>query len=107
MIDYKKPVVIADTEINLLFKLFGFETFNTQDLEIDQIISNIVKDAEMYAIIFIASNIILAPKQKKILNSLNIPISQLPISSDSNSVEELKHLTEKAVGMSLDKLFTS
>jgi vacuolar-type H+-ATPase subunit F/Vma7 len=107
MIDYKKPVVIADTEINLLFKLFGFETFNTQDLEIDQIISNIVKDAEMYAIIFIASNIILTPKQKKILNSLNIPISQLPISSDSNSVEELKHLTEKAVGMSLDKLFTS
>jgi vacuolar-type H+-ATPase subunit F/Vma7 len=107
MIDYKKPVVIADTEINLLFKLFGFETFNTQDLEIDQIINTIEKDAEMYAIIFIASNIILNPKQKKILNSLNIPISQLPISSDSNSVEELKHLTEKAVGMSLDKLFTS
>jgi len=107
MIDYKKPVVIADTEINLLFKLFGFETFNTQDLEIDQIINTIEKDAEMYAIIFIASNIILNSKQKKILNSLNIPISQLPISLDSNSVEELKHLTEKAVGMSLDKLFTS
>lgn len=107
MINYKKPVIIADTEVNLLFKLFGFETLNNDELEIDQIISTIEKDAEMYAIIFIASNIILTSKQKKILNSLNIPISQLPMSSNSNSVEELKHLTEKAVGMSLDKLFTS
>jgi vacuolar-type H+-ATPase subunit F/Vma7 len=107
MIDYKKPALIADTEITLLFKLFGFETLNSDDLEIDQIIANIQKDAEMYAIIFIASNIILSTKQRKVLNSLNIPISQLPISSDSNSVEELKQLTEKAVGMSLDKLFNS
>ena len=107
MINYKKPVIIADTEVNLLFKLFGFETLNNDELEIDQIISTIEKDAEMYAIIFIASNITLTSKQKKILNSLNIPISQLPMSSNSTSVEELKHLTEKAVGMSLDKLFTS
>ncbi len=107
MLDYKKPVIIADADITLLFKLFGFETLNSNELEMDQIIVNIQKDAEMYAIIFIASNIILTPKQRKLLNSLNIPISQIPISSDSNSVEELKHLTEKAVGMSLDKLFTS
>ena len=80
---------------------------NSDELEIDQIISTIQKDADMYAIIFIASNIVLTTKQRKILNSLNIPISQLPVSSDSNSVEELKHLTEKAVGMSLDKLFNS
>jgi vacuolar-type H+-ATPase subunit F/Vma7 len=107
MIEYKKPILIADAEITLLFKLFGFETLNSDELDIDQIISTVQKDVEMYAIIFIASNIILTPKQRKVLNSLNIPISQLPISSDSNSVEELKHLTEKAVGMSLDKLFTS
>jgi vacuolar-type H+-ATPase subunit F/Vma7 len=107
MIDYKKPVLIADTEITLLFKLFGFEILNSDELEIDHIISTIQKDADMYAIIFIASNIVLTTRQRKILNSLNIPISQLPVSSDSNSVEELKHLTEKAVGMSLDKLFNS
>jgi vacuolar-type H+-ATPase subunit F/Vma7 len=107
MIDYKKPVIIADTEINLLFKLFGFDTFNFEELEIDHIINTIQKDVEMYAIIFIASNVELSIKQRKLLNSLNIPISQLPISSDSNSVEELKQLTEKAVGMSLDKLFAS
>lgn len=107
MLDYKNPILIADADITLLFKLFGFETLNSDEMDIDQIISAIQKDAEMYAIIFIASNIVLSPKQRKVLNSLNIPISQLPISSDSNSVEELKHLTEKAVGMSLDKLFTS
>lgn len=107
MLDYKKPVIIAESDITLLFQLFGFETLNSNELEMEQIISNIQKDAEMYAIIFISSNIILTSKQRKVLNSLNIPISQLPISSDSNSVEELKHLTEKAVGMSLDKLFTS
>ena len=107
MIDYKKPVIIADAEINLLFSLFGFETFNAEETELDHIINTLQKDADVYAIIFIASNIELHTKQKKTLNSLNIPISQLPISSDSNSVEELKHLTEKAVGMSLDKLFAS
>ena len=79
MLDYKKPVIIADADITLLFKLFGFETLNSNELEMDQIIVNIQKDAEMYAIIFIASNIILTPKQRKLLNSLNIPISHLPM----------------------------
>lgn len=107
MIDYKKPLIIAETDIILLFKLFGFETFNSTELEIDRIIATITEDIDQYAIIFITSNIILTSKQKKALHSLNIPISQLPISSDSDSVEELKKLTEKAVGMSLDKLFAS
>ncbi|MEY2985864.1 MAG: hypothetical protein RJB24_93 [Candidatus Parcubacteria bacterium] len=107
MIDYKKPVIIAESDITLLFKLFGFETLNSDEIVIDQIIATIEKNIDAYAMIFITSNIQLSPKQRKLLNSLNIPISQLPISSDSNSVEELKHLTEKAVGMSLDKLFTS
>jgi vacuolar-type H+-ATPase subunit F/Vma7 len=107
MIDYKKPVIIAEADITLLFKLFGFETLNSDEIAIDQIIATIEKNIDAYAMIFITSNIVLSPKQRKLLNSLNIPISQLPISSDSNSVEELKHLTEKAVGMSLDKLFTS
>lgn len=107
MIDYKKPVIIAEADITLLFKLFGFETLNSDEIVIDQIIAIIEKNIDAYAMIFITSNIQLSPKQRKLLNSLNIPISQLPISSDSNSVEELKHLTEKAVGMSLDKLFTS
>lgn len=107
MIDYKKPVIIAESDITLLFKLFGFETLNSDEIVIDQIIATIEKNIDAYAMIFITSTIQLSPKQRKLLNSLNIPISQLPISSDSNSVEELKHLTEKAVGMSLDKLFTS
>lgn len=107
MIDYKKPVIIAEADITLLFNLFGFETLNSDEIAIDQIIATIEKNIDAYAMIFITSNIVLSPKQRKLLNSLNIPISQLPISSDSNSVEELKHLTEKAVGMSLDKLFTS
>jgi vacuolar-type H+-ATPase subunit F/Vma7 len=107
MIDYKKPLIIAETDIILLFKLFGFETFNSDELGIDRIIATISENIDQYATIFITSNITLSPKQKKALNSLNIPISQLPINSDSDSVEELKKLTEKAVGMSLDKLFAS
>jgi vacuolar-type H+-ATPase subunit F/Vma7 len=107
MIDYKKPVIIAEADITLLFKLFGFETLNSDEIAIDQIISTLEQNIDSYAMIFITSNIVLSPKQRKLMSSLNIPISQLPISSDSNSVEELKRLTEKAVGMSLDKLFTS
>ncbi|MGA1050441.1 MAG: hypothetical protein ACO3TG_03015 [Minisyncoccia bacterium] len=107
MINYKKAVIIAEADIILLFKLFGFETLNSDELTVDQIISSLEHNIDTYAMIFITSNIELSPKQRKLLNSLNIPISQLPVSSDSNSVEELKRLTEKAVGMSLDKLFTS
>jgi vacuolar-type H+-ATPase subunit F/Vma7 len=107
MIQYKKPVVIAEADIILLFQLFGFEIFNSEEISIDTIIQSIEKDIEQYAIIFISSSIILTPKQRKIMNSFTIPISQLPISSDSSSVDELKRLTEKAVGMSLDTLFTS
>jgi vacuolar-type H+-ATPase subunit F/Vma7 len=107
MISYKKPVVIAEADIILLFQLFGFETFNSENISIETIIQSIEKDIEQYAILFISSSIILTPKQQKIMNSFNIPISQLPISSDSSSVDELKRLTEKAVGMSLDTLFAS
>jgi vacuolar-type H+-ATPase subunit F/Vma7 len=107
MLDYKKPVVIAESDIILLFQLFGFETFNSENISIDIIIQSIEKDIEQYAILFISSSIILNPKQQKIMNSFTIPISQLPISSDSSSVDELKRLTEKAVGMSLDTLFAS
>jgi vacuolar-type H+-ATPase subunit F/Vma7 len=107
MISYKKPVVIAEADIILLFQLFGFETFNSENISIETIIQSIEKDIEQYAILFISSSIILTPKQQKIMNSFTIPISQLPISSDSSSVDELKRLTEKAVGMSLDTLFAS
>jgi vacuolar-type H+-ATPase subunit F/Vma7 len=107
MLDYKKPVVIAESDIILLFQLFGFETFNSENVSLDIIIQSIEKDIEQYAILFISSSIILNPKQRKIMNSFTIPISQLPISSDSSSVDELKRLTEKAVGMSLDTLFAS
>lgn len=107
MNQYKKPVVIADSDIIVLFQLFGFETFNHENLSLDEIIQKIIQDIDAYAIIFLSSAITLSDKQKKVLNQLNIPISQLPITKGSSSVDELKRLTEKAVGMSLDTLFTS
>lgn len=107
MNQYKKPVIIADFDMSILFQLFGFETFTNETLSIDEIIQKIIQDIDTYAIIFISSAITLSDKQKKILAQLNVPISQLPITKESSSVDELKRLTEKAVGMSLDTLFTS
>lgn len=104
---YKKPVIIADSDIIVLFQLFGFEIINSDNMSLDEIIHKIIQDIDAYAIIFISSAINLSDKQKKVLNQLNIPISQLPIAKGSSSVDELKRLTEKAVGMSLDTLFTS
>ena len=96
-----------ENNIRVTFQKHDATISKTENISLDIIIQSIQKDIEQYAILFISSSIILNPKQRKIMNSFTIPISELPISSDSSSVDELKRLTEKAVGMSLDTLFAS
>ena len=107
MIYYKKPILITAQNSLELFEFFDFVTFNLNQNSLEEAIQKIAQHLDNYAIIFITTEIKLSQKQKKLLDSLNIPISILPINPTDSGVAELKHLTEKAVGMNLENLFTS
>ena len=106
MIHYKKAALIGYQDSIELFQFFGFAPFNLNQNPIDQIIQTIDTEIEAYAMIFIAANVELTSKQRKQLDGWNIPISILPLNETDSGVEELKRLTEKAVGMNLENLFT-